>query len=213
MEKQAQNINQLLIDGSKKYYDYLAETGKGVIFFDIFGIGRVFEDAGKKCLYRFRLDKKLKSLENMVVQVRDKNYQPNHVKMILWDEDKRDLVIQVVNKKAKEELAGLEDFDLKEVKVVLDLKYLVARTGDWFKNHNIVIPKNPMTVEIVPFEGMSQSQEDAGNFCLNHGFSYIWGAPGTGKTKYVLTSAVFNLFKNGKKVLMSPPRITPWSRH
>ena len=200
-----QNINQLMINGSKKYYDYLAETGKGVILFDIVGIERVFEDAGKKCLYRFRLDKKLKSLDNMTVQVRDKNYLPNHVKMILWDEDKRDLVIQVVNKKAKEELAGLEDFDLKDVKVVLDLKYLVARTGKWFENHDIIIPEKPEAAAIKAFDEMSQSQEDAVNFCLSLGFSYIWGAPGTGKTKYVLTNAVFNLFKDGKKVLIVAP--------
>ena len=205
-DKQTQNINELIINGSKKYYDYLEETGKGVMLFDVVGIERVFEDAGKKCLYRLRLDKKLKSTENMTVQVRDKNYLPNHVKMILWDEAKRDLIIQVINKKAKEELAGLEDFDLKEVKVVLDLKYLVSRTGDWFKTHNIVIPKKPKTAaELKPFAEMSESQADAGVFCLNNGFSYIWGAPGTGKTKFVLTNVALSLFEVGKKVLITAP--------
>ncbi|MCL2796808.1 MAG: AAA domain-containing protein [Firmicutes bacterium] len=206
MKTQTQNINQLLIDGSKKYYDYLTETGKGVILFDVVGIERVFEDAGKKCLYRLRLDKKLKILDNMTVQVREKNYLPNHVKMILWDEDKRDLVIQVINKQAKEELAGLEDFELKDVKIVLDLKYLVARTGKWFESHEIIIPDNPMVAPTIePFDGMSQSQEDAANFCLSRGFSYVWGAPGTGKTKYVLTNAVLNLFRAGQKVLIVAP--------
>ena len=55
------------------------------------------------------------------------------------------------------------------------------------------------------FAGMSESQADAGVFCLSSGFSYIWGAPGTGKTKYVLTNAVYSLFAAGKKVVITAP--------
>ncbi|GHV01952.1 hypothetical protein FACS1894211_12560 [Clostridia bacterium] len=65
----SQKLNEVLAAGSKKYYDYLKETGKGLILFDVTGIARIFEDAGKKCLYRLRLDKKLKSLEMLMVQV------------------------------------------------------------------------------------------------------------------------------------------------
>ncbi|MDR3318671.1 MAG: hypothetical protein LBS99_04470 [Clostridiales bacterium] len=200
-----QGINEPLIIGSRKYYDYLEETGKGLIFFDTVGTERVFEDAGKKCLYRLRLDKKLKNTDQLMLWARDKAYLPNHVKIILWDEDKKDLVIQVINKKAKEELTGLENFEQKDVKIVLDLKYLVSRTGKWFESHEVVLPPPKTFTQLTAVEGTSDGQKQAVEFCLNHGFSYVWGAPGSGKSKYVLVNAVLNLFRAGKKVSIVAP--------
>jgi len=199
-------LNKLLIDGAKKYYDYLDENGKGLILFDILGVERIFEEAGKKCLYKVRLDKKLKNTEGLQIQVRDKIYLPNHVKIILWDEDRKEMIIQVINKQAKEELAGLEDFDVAEVKVVLDLKYLVARTGKWFESHDLILPTTAHKLDAVKtFDPTSKSQHSAVEFCLAKPFSYIWGAPGTGKTKFALTNATLNLFRAGKRVVIVAP--------
>ncbi|MDR1093850.1 MAG: hypothetical protein LBL66_06845 [Clostridiales bacterium] len=200
------DINELLIGGSERYYDYLEETGKGLILFDVAGAERVFEDVGKKCLYRLRLDKKIKNTDQMMIRARNKIYLPNHVKIILWDEDKKDLVVQVVNKKAQEELAGLENFDPKEIKVVLDLKHLVSRTGKWFESHNVVLPSRPAPLPpVTAFDGTSDGQRKAVEFCLNRGFSYVWGAPGSGKSKYVLTNAALNLFRAGKRIVIAAP--------
>lgn len=203
----SQKLNEILAVGSKKYYDYLKDTGKGLILFDVVGIARIFEDAGKKCLYRLRLDKKLKSLEMLMVQVREKNYTPNQVKLILWDEDKKDLIIQVVQKQAKEELTGLENFELKDIKIVLDLKFLVERTWKWHESNTVRLPTEAPFVpeKIETFKGTSAGQTESVRFTLERGFSYVWGAPGTGKTRYVLTNAVLNLFRAGKRVLITAP--------
>ncbi|MDR3318277.1 MAG: hypothetical protein LBS99_02455 [Clostridiales bacterium] len=199
-------IEELLVGASEKYYNYLAETGKGLILFNVLQVEKVTDGAGKKVLYRFRLEKKLNNTEMLQAMVRGKIYLPNHVKIIFWDEIKKNLFIQVVNKQAKGEFEGIDGFDLDDIKVVIDLKFLVKRVEDWFKTREAKLPtRAEKTTNIQNYNGCSDGQMQAVRFALSESFSYIWGAPGTGKTKYVLANAVLNCYKNGKKVIIAAP--------
>ncbi|MDR3293625.1 MAG: DEAD/DEAH box helicase family protein [Clostridiales bacterium] len=200
------DIEKLLVGASEKYFNYLAETGKGLILFNVLQAEKVTDGAGKKVLYRLRSEKKLGNTDMLQIMVRDKIYLPNHVKIIFWDELKKDLFIQVVNKQAKGELEGLEDFDTDDVKIVIDLKFLVKRVEDWFKKRDAALPiKADPILDVKNHNGCSKGQMRAVEFALTESFSYIWGAPGTGKTKYVLANAVLNCFKNGKRVIIVAP--------
>ena len=52
---------------------------------------------------------------------------------------------------------------------------------------------------------LNENQLDAVNAIFENTYSYIWGPPGTGKTKAVLSSAVINYINNDKKVLIVAP--------
>ncbi|MDR2267227.1 MAG: AAA family ATPase, partial [Christensenellaceae bacterium] len=206
MDKVSQEINQLLIDGSKKYYEYLDETGGGVIVFSIVRIERVFDEPGKKCLYKLKMGHKLKNTEALLVRIREEIYLPTSIQILFWDETKNDLMIQIISKEAKEELVGFENYDPRDVSIIVNLKYLVRRTGDWFERNDIVIPHEIKGVDsIYTAMNVSDCQARVIDFCLNNPFTYVWGAPGTGKTKYVLTNAVINLFRLDRRVLVVAP--------
>ncbi|MDR3216252.1 MAG: hypothetical protein LBT55_02395 [Clostridiaceae bacterium] len=200
------DIEGLLAGASGKYFNYLAETGKGLILFNVLQVEKMTDGSDKKVLYRLRLEKKLNNTDMLQVMVRDKIYLPNQVKIILWDELKKDLFIQIVSKQAKGEFEGIENFAVEDVKVVIDLKFLVKRVENWFEERNARLPvKFGAKIDVKNYNGCSGGQMQAVKFALDEPFSYIWGAPGTGKTKYVLGNAVLNCFKTGKKVIITAP--------
>jgi len=94
--------------------------------------------------------------------------------------------------------------------IIIDFRWLVKRCKEWFKNNGTKIPKIENIGEIqnninLPFqrgERVSTEQYDAIETMLNNGLSYIWGPPGTGKTKNVLSPSVEILFKQKKKILV-----------
>jgi len=58
---------------------------------------------------------------------------------------------------------------------------------------------------IFPESHPSQEQLSAIDACFEQPLSYIWGAPGTGKTRFVLSYALLNYLKNDSKVLVLAP--------
>lgn len=195
-----------IAESAKLYFDYLQENNKGVIVFDVVRVERVLETGSKKRLYRLKLDKKLGSTEYVAIRVLEKQYSQTQVKVLMYDEDNKELYIQVVAKAAKEELLDFEGISPCEVKVIIDLKFLVMRVAEWFKHRDCVVPRKTSGIgAIKTYNDCSAEQEDAVHFSLSRPFSYIWGAPGTGKTRYVLANAVLNCFEQGKRVLIVAP--------
>ena len=90
-----------------------------------------------------------------------------------------------------------------------DKTFLVKRVKEWYIKHGakIRIPDAAATtpVSFHPRIRLSENQEEAVETALSSPFSYIWGAPGTGKTKHVLASCVYSCLEAGKKVLLTAP--------
>ena len=70
-------------------------------------------------------------------------------------------------------------------------------------------PSKPTIIEndkdIQIFNNCSEEQINAIKTSLTKPISYIWGAPGTGKTQYVLTNSVLNYTIKNKKVIIVAP--------
>lgn len=101
-----------------------------------------------------------------------------------------------------------------ELKIISDLKFLVQRVKEWYEcnGEEINIPtKDPVLKSrdsnIKFFENFypSPDQEEAINNIYNSSFSYIWGAPGTGKTQFVLAYSIINYVKNNRRVAIFAP--------
>ncbi|HHG83972.1 MAG TPA: hypothetical protein ENJ82_04420, partial [Bacteroidetes bacterium] len=97
-----------------------------------------------------------------------------------------------------------------------DLKFLVSRVETWFQTHGerLALPKKRSVLagKIKDFGFLadgkykpSVEQIEAVRTVIEKPFSYIWGAPGTGKTRFVLAYAVLQYLREGKKVAIFAP--------
>lgn len=98
------------------------------------------------------------------------------------------------------------------VSIVSSLLFLVERVGKWYQNHSapLALPVSIPTVSLPSFSDMaggrpSQEQYEAVCGVLSAPFSYVWGAPGTGKTRYVLSNCILAYLREDRRVLLVAP--------
>jgi hypothetical protein len=99
-----------------------------------------------------------------------------------------------------------------ELKVIVDLKFLIRRAGDYHKEFGDLLgypkttPKfNDEDIYLPSGFEPSEEQRDTVRTVLNSKLSYVWGAPGTGKTQFVLATSILSYLKKGKKVCIIAP--------
>ena len=99
----------------------------------------------------------------------------------------------------------------KDIKLISDLTFLVERVKKWYRNfHNtITFPQVFKNIELesedYDFPNASPSQLNAIKTALLSPISYVWGAPGTGKTQFVLSNCILRYVNRHKKVLVIAP--------
>ncbi len=96
------------------------------------------------------------------------------------------------------------------VRVVSDLKFLISSAGEFYRRYgDLLAMPEPRPVPSSPRypEGSDPSpeQEEAVRTVLRSGTCYVWGAPGTGKTQYVLATCIRALFDAGRRVAVFAP--------
>lgn len=100
-----------------------------------------------------------------------------------------------------------------EGELVIDFKWLIARCLEWLKKNgsNISNPfllshKHPVQIRpALSHVSLSDEQSDAIQSLLSKPVGYVWGPPGTGKTRHVLAETVASLIGAGKRVLVAAP--------
>ena len=105
--------------------------------------------------------------------------------------------------------------DTNQVKIVSDMKWLIELTRNMFEDYGqrIGYPKRAphFTDKDYTFPRYSdnrqptQQQRDSVHTILNSEMAYIWGAPGTGKTQMVLSTAILAHIKKGGRVAIIAP--------
>ncbi len=99
-----------------------------------------------------------------------------------------------------------------KIQLTTDLKWLIKRTRSYYESFGDMIgyPKTEPHFERGEYEfpkGVepSSQQEDIVDTVLNSKMSYVWGAPGTGKTQYVLATAILAYIRKNKRVAVLAP--------
>ena len=99
-----------------------------------------------------------------------------------------------------------------EVEVVSDLSFLVRQAKEYFDRYGALIgyPRGcpRFSPDEYPFpDGMSptEGQRKAVQTILNNPLSYVWGAPGTGKTQMVLATSIMAYLRKGGRVAVVAP--------
>jgi len=97
--------------------------------------------------------------------------------------------------------------------IVIDFRWLVRRCLEWYQQRGPSIcnitgiepPHGESPCPSVSDSGLSSEQMEAITTMLTTSLSYIWGPPGTGKTKWVLAKAVRQCVGKGEKALVLAP--------
>lgn len=204
-----QEIRKIAIDSAEDYLKYLTKNNKGI---QEIGISAIEYIENVNIFIKLNLLGKIFDVESLLfnnLRV-GKQYDDSQIKIVEYDNDKNILLIKISNN-IKEDFKNLNKDDLK---LFSDLKFLVARVRDWYKLNgtNIKLYRQKSNIEkirvdffskeyLVPSENQMQSI----NNILSQPFSYVWGAPGTGKTQIVLAYAVLNYITRNKKVAILAP--------
>lgn len=121
------------------------------------------------------------------------------------DNDNRAVTLEIKGR-LKELFPNLRN---NEVELVSDLKFLIKNVREWYADYGHLIKKPPFPsleenqVFLRGYE--SQAQNDAVSTALSSPISYIWGAPGTGKTQIVLANCIMSYIRQNKQVMILAP--------
>lgn len=207
-----ESIKELCISGSKAYFDYLLKSGKGLNEVDVWSIDVIDRE---QRLLRIRLSKKIFDTEALTLRILGdaQDILPEQFTVVEYDSEKSILYFE-----AKPDLFfRLNTLRAIQLKVIADMKFLVERVSDWFskKGEYIQLPTaiSPLAhlaedFPFIPPLQPSSDQVEAIQTALTQPMSYIWGAPGTGKTQMVLANIIVQYVKQNKRCLILAPTNT-----
>ena len=203
-------IKELCHSQSLYYYDYVKKYSEhnGKTIEKVHSIS--FQEGSSPLLFEIKLEKPIFDFEKTYYKNNLTNeyyFNKRDVLIKEYDEKNRLLYIQILR----------EDINLKQLNsddffVVTDLLFLINNLIDWYDKNGlelnfstqILCIQNP-NLDICIDTILNENQKDAVNAIFQNTYSYIWGPPGTGKTKAVLSCSVLNYILEDKKVLIVAP--------
>ena len=194
------------VKSAQLYLDYLEENGGGTIEYRVLGIS-LDPQSGKENEYWLKMDQKLKNIDSLQVRINAHVFSITQIKPVVFDEFNRRLKVSLGN----DSRDVFSHVSPNQVFVFSDLKFLVKRVESWYENFGcgIRLPAGKQSVFPADCAKLgkkpSTDQVQAISGILEKPFTYVWGAPGTGKTQFVLARAVLAYIQAGKKVLVAAP--------
>ena len=187
------------IQSAKLYYDYLSSRGKGV---SETGVDAIYYENRE---YVLLLSGKLVFPDDVFFKIKGQIYRSGQIGIVEYDASHKTLRV-VWN---SEGTSPFTNCPPAQIKVLSDLKFLVESVGEWYqKNFSFGYPKLPPSAPAkLPKlrDKPTLEQEEALKGVLSSPLCYIWGAPGTGKTQFVLARAVLSYYLSGKRVIIIAP--------
>lgn len=224
-----EQINKLCTESAETYLNFLFENKKKRGVEKIY-IKKIEPDGINKTLLLY-LGKKINEnfLNNIFFLLEDEKIIPcNDIVIKSYSKETLCLKVKILKQELFQKFIST---DIDKIKIASDLKFLVARVRDWYKNNNLPFCI-PDTTNSVPFDANllknelypKKTQIQAINQILfgyedktqidgsgEKALTYIWGAPGTGKTQVVMAYSALHYVKysnSDKKVLLIAPTNT-----
>ncbi|MDR1341671.1 MAG: ATP-binding domain-containing protein [Prevotellaceae bacterium] len=204
-----EEIRDISIDSADVYYEYLKQNGKGIQEVDVAEIEYLQSYAA---LIKLRINAKLFDIETIAFKNlrNNKSYDASEIKIIEYDNDKNILLIRPT----KDSVEAFSNLKTSDLKLISDLKFLVQRVKTWYELNGakLALPAKASKYaddfrNIEFFQGLepSDNQKKSLENIFTNPFAYVWGAPGTGKTQFVLSYAVLHYIKKGSKIAILAP--------
>ena len=203
------DIQRFSRNGTEAYLSFLRANHLGVQAFGVVKIERLGAD--EPACFKLILQGNLFSPDMISIRLSPpgRDYGPQDLTVVEYDADAKSLIIEVRNQEL-----DLEDREPREVKVVSDLTFLVGNVRNWLAQHGaeLQLPQR-MRDSLEPHSAdaglpLDDGQRDTVRIALGNPLTYLWGPPGTGKTRHVLAAAVVQLVLAGKKVGIYAPTNT-----
>ncbi len=194
-------FQEVAVESAAIYYQYLTDNNRGVIEYKV---DRIAEEGD---CYVLSLSSKLKQSEAVQVKIHNEIYSQEQIKPIEYDASRRILKVRPKGE-ARNHLAKAPS---TSIVVISDLRFLVRRVENWYRANGdyLQLPVAFPSVEYQEIDSLHQSPSEdqrlAIEGALSVPFSYVWGAPGTGKTRFVLARCILSFIRDGKRVLVSAP--------
>lgn len=207
---QISKLKELCLEQANFYYEYVKKFSEnnGKSIDKVVSINYQKDSFPK--LYEIKLEKSIYDFEKTYYKNNETNEYYFNKKDILikeYDEKNRLLYLQVLNSDIEFEKIKSDDF-----LVVTDLLFLIKNIIEWYEknSHKLTFDDKfdldlKVNLEILKDTKLNQNQKDAVDSIFENRYSYIWGPPGTGKTKAVLSTALINYIFQNKKVLIVAP--------
>lgn len=203
-------LKELCLNQAQFYYEYVKKysenNGKSI---DKVVSIKYQKDSFPK-LYEIKLEKAIYDFEKTYYKNNQTNeYYFNKKDLLIkeYDEKNRLLYVQVLNPDIEFEKIKSDDFF-----IVTDLLFLIKNLIEWYEKNSYKLTFDDKltfdlkpNLEILKDTKLNQNQIEAVSSIFKNSYSYIWGPPGTGKTKAVLSTALINYITSNKKVLIVAP--------
>ncbi len=194
-----QMLEQFASVGARNYYRYLEQSGKGREIITVNRIARVDQ------AYHIFLSKNPFSTDAVTFLIEGTEYSQKQLLIYEHDRDRRVIFVRAVEGNTDPFLNVMA----KHIQVVADLKFLVRRVQEWYERNpdSLRFPCPAPSFHIRDFiqPDLSTDQQIAVRNALTYAPSYIWGAPGTGKTRYVLSECLLQYCHTGQQVVVLAP--------
>lgn len=198
------SFHLLAIDSTQKYLNHLEQEDKGIIKTQVTSITK---RSGMVYLHlRGRLSPV--GIDALRLRIYADEYNEKVIHPIEYHSVRNILILR-----PKEEFYSfLPSGKCNHISVISDLRFLVERVYDWYMTSRPTIrlpflPPDVTPPALIDMAGGVPTQEQYTAVCnvLTTPFSYVWGAPGTGKTRFVLANCVLAYLRANKKVLLAAP--------
>ena len=106
-------------------------------------------------------------------------------------------------------ITAFESADWKRMTLRTDMRFLIERMRDFYSKHTLLF--NPPSPDPIPDGAfslehpLSEQQRQAVDAALSNPVTYVWGAPGTGKTQAVLATCLLRYIAAKRRVLLLAP--------
>jgi hypothetical protein len=206
----AQEIQSLCIAGADAYLGFLVENNRGQERIRVIrkeALTPLMNPVFKLTLAGRLFDPDCVSVELMPPT---KTYGPDFFSIVEYDGDAKVLIIEVLNP----ELA-LDATPADNLLIVSDLRFLVRNVKRWYVSNGLqlrlpqissAIPRvTPAAQDPQSTIHLENCQKEAVARSLENPLTYVWGPPGTGKTKHTLTQAALQLLHSQKRIGIFAP--------
>jgi hypothetical protein len=205
---QAIDLQKLLIQSCQRYYKYQEEKGKGRSVIPVHEIG----STRKQGIWSLRLAERIFDLDAITFEFPNiqKKFSTEDIKVVEYDHDNRILIVKP-QEKCDVDFSTLQ---AEDITIVSDLKFLIERLREYYKvkGDRLNLPDsmpdklfNADRFDYLPDCIPSGAQKDALNTIFHYPLSYIWGAPGTGKTQFVLANSLLKYIREHKRIAIFAP--------
>ncbi len=200
------DLKSKCIEASKFYYDYLEQNNRGIERINITSKNLINSENDT---WELHIGKKLFSPDCIKIYNRqyDEYYDLADFTVKEYDADNKLLIIKFTTQ------TNFGNTPANNLEIISDLKFLIKNVENWYTDNGQKIHFDGRTnvgededeCDSYPFP-LNANQLKAIKNILRNKYNYVWGPPGTGKTRHVLSAAVLHhLSKNNPKIGIFAP--------